>query len=109
MTDNFSRLEASAIREAVASKRFLAQDRVQVGIQEIATWDRYLLRESRLLVPVDLQALYVPVNDTEQMVRLPMQLTTPAGTEMADAMPAPFDEGSPRPAGVHLHLSLIHI
>ena len=106
MTDNFSRLEASAIREAVASKRFLAQDRVQVGIQEIATWDRYLLRESRLLVPVDLQALYVPVNDTEQMVRLPMQLTTPAGTEMADAMPAPFDEGSPRPAGVHLHWAM---
>jgi hypothetical protein len=99
-------LEPELVREVIASKRFLAQDRVQVGIDEIATWDRHLVRESRLLVPVDVQALYVPPGHDEPMVRLPMQLTTPEGTTAAEGMPAPFDEGEPRPAGVHLHWAM---
>ena len=60
------------IREAVRGKRFLAADRAALDLAEIATWDRYLLRESRLLVPMDVQALYVPPDGTEPMVRLPM-------------------------------------
>ena len=72
MTDRALELEPGVVREALATKRFLAQDRVKVGIEEIATWDRFLLRETRLLVPVDLQALFVPEGDTEPMVRLPM-------------------------------------
>jgi hypothetical protein len=99
-------LDPELVREVVASKRFLAQDRVQVGISEIATWDRHLVRESRLLVPVDVQALYVPEGHEEPMVRLPMQLTTPEGTPVAESMPAPFDEGEPRPPGVHLHWAM---
>lgn len=106
VSGHFFELDPELVRAAVASKRFLAQDRVQVGIEEIATWDKYLLRETRMLVPVDLQALYVPVDSTEPMVRLPMQLSTPAGADLADAMPTPFDEGTPRPAGVHLHWAM---
>lgn len=99
-------LEPRFVREVVASKRFLAQDRVQVGVSEIATWDRHLVRESRLLVPVDVQALYVPPGHDEPMVRLPMQLSTPAGRTAAEGMPEPFAKGEPRPAGVHLHWAM---
>lgn len=106
MTDRELELEPGLVREALASKRFLAQDRVQVGIEEIATWDRYLLRETRLLVPVDVQALFVPEGDTEPMVRLPMALAAPVEVPRADQMPAPFEQGTPRPAGVHLHWAM---
>jgi hypothetical protein len=103
---DFRELDERVVRAAVASKRFLAQDRVQVGIEEIGTWDRYLLRESRLLVPVDLQALYVPRGGAEPMVRLPLQLATLEPTPITESMPAPFDEGTPREAGVHLHWAM---
>ena len=77
------------------------QDRVQVGIDEIATWDRYLLRETRLLVPIDVQALYVPraaESSKEPMVRLPMQLATPEGADAGrrDARRR-STQGTPRP------------
>lgn len=106
MSDHGSRLEPEVIAEAVRSKRFLAQDRARTGIEEIRTWDKYLLREHRLLVPVDVQALYVPEGDGVPMVRLPMLLAAPEITPVADGMPAPFDEGSPRPPGVHLHWAM---
>ena len=35
----------TSIREAVRGKRFLAADRAALDLGEIATWDRYLLRE----------------------------------------------------------------
>lgn len=106
MIDRELELEPGMVREALATKRFLAQDRVKVGIEEIATWDRFLLRETRLLVPVDLQALFVPEGDTEPMVRLPMALAAPEEVSRADQMPAPFDPGTPRPSGVHLHWAM---
>lgn len=99
-------LEPDLVREALASKRFLAQDRVKVGIEEVATWDRFLIRETRLLVPVDVQALFVPEGDDEPMVRLPMALAGTTEVPRADQMPAPFDPGTPRPAGVHLHWAM---
>ena len=98
-----------AIRELVRGKRFLAADRAQLDLGEIATWDRHLLREHRLLVPIDVQALYVAPGSTEPMVRLPMLVAGVGGkvVETAEAgMPAPFDAGTPRPAGVHLHWAM---
>ena len=106
MSDRSFELDPDLVREALVSKRFLAQDRVRVGVEEIATWDRYLLRETRLLVPVDLQALVVPEGGDEPMVRIPMSLSTPEGRDFVDGMPEPFDEGTPRPAGVHLHWAM---
>ncbi len=65
-------LEPAQTRELLYSKRYLAADRAKVPVSEIETWDRYLLREHRLLVPVDVQALYVPEGHAEPMLRLPM-------------------------------------
>jgi len=97
------------IREAVRGKRFLAADRAALDLTEIATWDRYLLRESRLLVPMDVQALYVPPNGSEPMVRLPMLVANVGASPVTDpeaGLPDPFDAGLPRPAGVHLHWAM---
>ena len=98
--------DPAAIREITQSKRFLAADRAALDLGELATWDPYLLREHRLLVPIDVQALYVPKGSTEKMVRLPMLVAGPNGVGVADpedGMPDPFTAGTPRPPGVHLH------
>ncbi len=100
---------AEQTRALLYSKRFLAADRAQMEVAEIATWDPYLLREQRLLVPVDVQALYVPAGNTEAMVRLPMLLAgdnAQAATTAEAGMPELFAAGTPRPAGVHLHWAM---
>ena len=97
------------VREVTRSKRFLAADRAALDLGEIATWDPYLLREHRLLVPIDVQALYVEPGNGERMVRLPMLVAGPGGNAVSnveDGMPDPFVEGEPRPAGVHLHWAM---
>ncbi|HEY2929116.1 hypothetical protein [Piscinibacter sp.] len=102
-------LEPGVVREITRSKRFLAADRAALDLTEIGTWDDYLLREHRLLVPIDVQALYVPPGSTEPMVRLPMLVAGPNGqvvTEAEDGMPDPFDAGAPREPGVHLHWAM---
>lgn len=101
--------DGGTIREITASKRFLAADRAQLDLAEIATWDRHLLREHRLLVPIDVQALYVPPGSAEKMLRLPMLVAGANGVAVEnaeDGMPDPFDPGKPRPAGVHLHWAM---
>ena len=101
--------DSEAIRTLVRGKRFLAADRAALDISEIATWDKYLLREQRLLVPIDVQALYVPAGSTEAMVRLPMLVAGANGKtaeNAEDGMPDPFDAGAPREAGVHLHWAM---
>lgn len=108
MTDRIV-FNAETIREVTRSKRFLAADRAQLDLGEIATWDPYLLREHRLLVPIDVQALYVQPGNSEKMVRLPMLLAGENGVGVSnaeDGMPVPFTEGKSRPAGVHLHWAM---
>ena len=46
-------LDAAAVQQVLRSKRFLAADRAALDLGEIATWDKFLLREHRLLVPID--------------------------------------------------------
>jgi hypothetical protein len=102
---NAAQFPPDTIFEAVQSKRFLGLSRAAADIGEIATWDDHLLRDLRLLVPLDVQALYVPAGSDEKMVRLPMLLSG-AGNDLASSMPAPFAAGSPRPGGVHLHWAM---
>lgn len=102
-------LDAAAVQQVLRSKRFLAADRAGLDLREIGTWDQFLLREHRLLVPIDVQALYVAPGSSEKMVRLPMLVAHVAGkpiTDIEDGLPDPFDEGSPRAPGVHLHWAM---
>ncbi len=101
--------DIETIRRTTMSKRFLAADRAKLDLAEIGTWDTYLLRESRLLVPIDVQALAVMDGDDEKMVRLPMLIAGPNGqgvSRLEDGMPDPFTEGTPREPGVHLHWAM---
>jgi hypothetical protein len=88
------------------SKRFLALSRANVDVSTIATWNDDLLRDMRLLVPVDLQALVVPANGDEPMLRLPMLVAGDGVDDPSQGMPAPFADATPRPAGVHLHWAM---
>ena len=103
-------LDAAAVQQVLRSKRFLAADRAALDLGEIATWDKFLLREHRLLVPIDVQALYVAPGSKEKMVRLPMLVAHVDGANsvqnIEDGLPDPFDEGAPREAGVHLHWAM---
>ena len=56
-----------------------------------------------LVVPVDVQALYVPVSHSERYVKLPLELGGPAGE---DTPVDPFSAPVARPSGIHLHWAL---
>jgi len=98
--------DADTLSGILRSKRFLALDRTAVEPAEIGTWDDRLLRDMRLLVPIDVQALFVPEGGAEPMVRLPMLLAGTGTTDLSAAMPEPFATGTKRPPGVHLHWAM---
>ena len=103
---DFERIDTELLGEAIRSKRFLAASRAHMSIDEIATWDRSLVRELRLLVPIDLQALHVSADGGEEMVRVPLLLAGPDGVEPDQAMPELFAPGEQRQRGVHLHWAM---
>jgi hypothetical protein len=86
------------IRKASVSPRWAALTQLGGVAADLHNYDRFLLREPRLLVPIDVQALVVRagVNDGETMVSLPFRDT--------ETMPPldVHDPGAKRPEGVHL-------
>jgi hypothetical protein len=93
------------VARVMTAARYAALVRTGLEVDEIATWDAGILRDARLLVPIDLQALYVPAGAGagEPMVRLPSYLRVGEGEA---PLPPPFAAGTPRPPGVHLHWAL---
>ncbi|MEO8297312.1 MAG: hypothetical protein ABI574_05835 [Burkholderiales bacterium] len=100
-----TQFDAQTIARELRSPRWTALARTGLDLAEVARFDTALLRDSRVLVPMDVQGLYVPPGSTEAMVRLPLSL---AGAEDADPPPATgyLEDGPPRPAGVHLHWAM---
>jgi hypothetical protein len=88
--------------EAMSSRDWAGIVSLGVDKATVARWDPGLVRRPRVLVPIDVQALFVPQGDRTKFVRLPFALTTPDNTDVAP-MPAPLAEGEPRAPGVHLH------
>lgn len=87
------------IKQAVLNPRWAALSQLGGVAADLTNFDRFLVREPRLLVPIDVQALVVRagVNDTDPMLRLPFRTN--------DAAFGPLDigdQGKPRPPGVHL-------
>jgi hypothetical protein len=101
-----SQFDPKQLSEILQSERFHVLDRAGADLDEIITWDDQLLRDARLLVPVDLQALFVASDGSELMVRLPMLHAGPGVEDPAAGMPPIFDPGKRRPAGVHLHWAM---
>ncbi|MEQ7008577.1 hypothetical protein ABN028_20600 [Actinopolymorpha sp. B17G11] len=83
-------------RDALFDRRFTALVQAGAALSTIGTWDDGLSRRTRILVPVDVQAFVVPVNGGEATVAM----TGGPGD------PPPFEPGSVRPAGVHLHWAM---
>jgi hypothetical protein len=98
-------VDDETVRKLVTDQRWKTLVRVEEPLVSIAKWDKLLLRQPRVLVPIDVQALYVPKGSDETFVRLPFAMTTPDGKE-PEPMPQPFDDGVKRPAGVHLHWAM---
>ena len=99
-----SSLPPDAILRALESPRWTGLVRVGLDAAQIGHWDPGLLRQPRVLVPIDVRALFVEKGSRERFVRLPFALTQ-ADDEEPEAMPEPFAPGETRPAGVHLHWS----
>ncbi len=90
------------ISQALVSPRWTGLLRADATVAQMGTWDPSVLRQSRVIAPIDVQALYVPPGDTTLYVQLPFALTTPDGAPDAP-MPEPMAKGTPRAPGVHLH------
>ena len=82
--------------KAVQSPRFAVLSQLEASVADFRHLDTKLIREPRLLVPVDVCALVVRDGD-EPMVRLPFR----DGGE-ADTLAPVDDAGTVREAGVHL-------
>jgi len=98
-------IDKEQLKTLTAEPRWATLVRADESLLSIRNWDRQLLRKPRVLVPIDVQALYAPEDSSEQFVRLPFATTTPDGQE-PEPMPEPFDPGTRRPAGVHLHWAM---
>ena len=98
-------IEPKVVKALTTNPRWSALMRADEPLISISGWDRRLMRHPRVLVPIDVQALYVPATGAETFVRLPFATTTPDGAD-PEPMPEPFSKGTTRPAGVHLHWAM---
>ena len=81
------------VAKVAGTQRWSVLARTDLTTAEIGTWDPALLRDQRLLVPIDVQALVAAADGTEPVVRMLSALRAGAGQP---AFPAPFDPGAPR-------------
>ncbi|MDH5520721.1 MAG: hypothetical protein OEZ14_09340, partial [Acidimicrobiia bacterium] len=84
------------VEKSVFHRNWAMISRIDLDRTSIETWDRYLDRNRRIFVPVDVQAFVVSDGDPEP--------TVPVTGGPGD--PAPFADGTTRPPGVHLHWAL---
>jgi hypothetical protein len=85
-----------ATNQAVHGAMFSALTRTGIDVATAGTWDAELVRDKRVLVPIDVQAYVVGENGDERIV--------PVGYLVDD--PDPFVDGDVLPTGVHLHWAM---
>jgi hypothetical protein len=107
-------------RGLALSQEYSVQARLDIKPEALATWDDELLREPRVCVPIDVQALVVPPGapaGTEGValvgVLSPGSGAGDSGGSLGEGEahaavtgPEPFAAPEARPAGVHLHWAL---
>jgi hypothetical protein len=94
-----SDFSADDVRKAALTPRWAALSQLGGVAADLHNYDQFLVREPRLLVPIDLQALVVRAgsNDIEPMLTLPFR------DGKQELPPVKLDDpGTPRPLGVHL-------
>ncbi|MFI6359402.1 hypothetical protein ACIBJF_44040 [Streptomyces sp. NPDC050743] len=102
--------DPGAIAKAMTTPRFAALARADLSVLQIGTWDADLPRDTRLLVPIDVQALVVPAGaDTEVVQTETVVPDAPQGSNPQNVLPRPpepFGASTPREPGVHLHWAM---
>jgi hypothetical protein len=98
---------------AEGKEAFSFVSRVGLDVEVMERWDIDLLREPRVCVPIDVQALVVPAGDAagSEGVRLvgplsPGRDAAGAAAHERLAGPEPFAAAQPRDPGVHLHWAM---
>jgi hypothetical protein len=101
--------EPNVVADLQTSPRWSAAVRGDLGAaagEIVGNWDEDLLREPRVLVPIDVQALVVGADRVPTLV-LPGPLAPGVSDEAAAVDgPRPFSAEEERPAGVHLHWAM---
>ena len=100
-----SKFDNATVSKQMLGARWSALARSGLDVASVGRFDASLLRESRVLVPIDLQGLFVPAGNTEPSVRLPLLVSAPEGQQPLPATPY-LQDGPPRPPGVHLHWAM---
>lgn len=102
--------DPGAIAKAMTTPRFAALARADLSVRQIGTWDADLPRDTRLLVPIDVQALVVPAGADAAVVQTETVVPdAPPGSDPRDVLPRPpepFGASTPREPGVHLHWAM---
>ncbi len=93
------------IRQQMLGPRWSALARTGLDVESVGRFDGSLLRESRVLVPIDVQGLFVPAGNTEPSVRLPLLVSAPEGQQPLASTPY-LEDGPPRASGVHLQWAM---
>jgi hypothetical protein len=98
------------VAAAMVTPQYAALARTQLTVGQAATWGPQLPRDTRLLVPIDVQALVVTPAAGQQAV--PTETVVPLSSpgdppdKVLPAPPAPFGAATARPPGVHLHWAM---
>ncbi|MFV2001358.1 MAG: hypothetical protein ACC619_00080 [Paracoccaceae bacterium] len=96
------------------SSAFAAGAKSDFSVRMLDTWNRNLYRETRLLVPVDVQALVVAPGDKIERADIAgpalfgilRERAENPDIQALDATPRPFADLEPRAPGVYLHWAL---
>jgi hypothetical protein len=98
------------VRAAMVTPQFATQARGQVTAGQLATWAPALPRDTRLLTPVDVQALVVTPSQGQQAVPtqtvIPLSKPGDPADQVLPVPPTPFGTPVARPPGVHLHWAM---
>jgi hypothetical protein len=99
------KFDNATIVQQMLGARWSALARTGLDLASVERFDAALLRESRVLVPIDVQGLFVPAGNAEPTVRLPLLVSAPEGQPPLLATPY-LQDGPPRAPGVHLHWAM---
>ena len=97
------------VGKAIFTERYAVLARTGLSVAAIDSWDEQLARDSRLLVPIDVQALVIHAGGGGEAV--PTETVLPIVDEgdtegVLPVPPAPFGKPFERAPGVHLHWAM---